>query len=312
MNENGKRITSKDYLENALLEVPGVTEKAANKNRVRAAIKGFFQQRDCFPLVRPVEDEKQLQSLSSAGADVLRPKFVKQMEDLRTRVMTSADPKIIKSGLVSGYMLVELASSWVAAVNDGQVPSVEDTWTNVCQAECRKQVSNLQAKYLAQQKEILESLPVSEEELAAWNREEVEAARKAFKANTSTLQDALRASALDTLDELLAKDFADLKQRNEAKAQERLHQLLDEHFTPVEQAIDSDQYGGWGGQQGFKEAKDRARQAVITGYDRGKGATPRVVLERLEQLTNKAAQRMMQQLIDRHQVRRRPPREVTV
>ena len=67
VNENGKRITSKEYLENALLEVPGVTEKAANKNRVRAAIKGFFQQRDCFPLVRPVEDESLLQTLSSAA-----------------------------------------------------------------------------------------------------------------------------------------------------------------------------------------------------------------------------------------------------
>ena len=35
--------------------------------------------------------------------------------------MTSADAKMIKSGLVSGFMLVELVQSWVSAVNDGKV-----------------------------------------------------------------------------------------------------------------------------------------------------------------------------------------------
>ena len=54
-------------------EMPGVSEKAANKNRIRTAIKGFFQQRDCFPLVRPVEDESLLQTLSSAAVS-LHPK----------------------------------------------------------------------------------------------------------------------------------------------------------------------------------------------------------------------------------------------
>ena len=67
VNEHGKTISSKEYLESALQEMPGVSEKAANKNRIRTAIKGFFQQRDCFPLVRPVEDESLLQTLSSAA-----------------------------------------------------------------------------------------------------------------------------------------------------------------------------------------------------------------------------------------------------
>jgi hypothetical protein len=41
--------------------------------------------------------------------------------------------------------------SWVAAVNEGKVPNVDDTWSNVCQAECRKQVASRQAVYLEQQ-----------------------------------------------------------------------------------------------------------------------------------------------------------------
>jgi len=39
----------------------------------------------------------------------------------------------------------------VAAVNQGKVPNVDDTWSNVCQAECRKQVASRQGAYLEQQ-----------------------------------------------------------------------------------------------------------------------------------------------------------------
>lgn len=46
---------------------------------------------------------------------------------------------------------MELVESWVAAVNQGKVPNVDDTWSNVCQAECRKQVASRQGAYLEQQ-----------------------------------------------------------------------------------------------------------------------------------------------------------------
>ena len=157
---------------------------------------------------------------------MLRPKFVKQMADLRSRVMTSADPKTIKSGRVSGYMLVELAQSWVQAVNDGQVPNIEDTWTNVCQAECRKHVAALQTKYAAAQRELRDSLPLSEAELHAWHREAVDDARKAFSKQTATLQEDMRAAALDSLEALLAGEWEALLAANETQSQEQARNLL--------------------------------------------------------------------------------------
>jgi hypothetical protein len=303
VNENGKRITSREYLENALLEAPGVSEKAANKNRIRAAIKGFFQQRDCYPLVRPVEDESMLQSLSSCSDEVLRPKFVMQMQDLRSKVMTSADPKKIRSGLVSGSMLVELAQSWVHAVNTGSVPDVEDTWTNVCQAECRKHVMSLHAKYLAQQQELRETLPLPDNELLVWHREAVERARKDFKKATGTLQEDMRAHALDSLEALLAKELENLHAQNEAMSKEQLHTLLEKYVSPIELALERGEYENWAGQKGFQEAKERARRAILDAHIRADShAAQQLVTEHLERLTSKAAQRMLQlQLVAREE-----------
>ncbi|MCP3686585.1 MAG: hypothetical protein GY861_28435 [bacterium] len=60
VNKHGEKITEKGYLENALDEQKGVTDVIENKNRIRRLLKHFFQERDCYTLIRPVEDEKKL------------------------------------------------------------------------------------------------------------------------------------------------------------------------------------------------------------------------------------------------------------
>jgi hypothetical protein len=63
-DKHGLMISSKEYLENALTEQKGVTDKIENKNRIRRLLKAFFKERDCSTLIRPVEDEKLLQNLN--------------------------------------------------------------------------------------------------------------------------------------------------------------------------------------------------------------------------------------------------------
>ncbi len=57
-DKHGVKISSKEYLENALSEQRGVTDIIENKNRIRRLLKYFFKERDCYTLVRPVEDEE--------------------------------------------------------------------------------------------------------------------------------------------------------------------------------------------------------------------------------------------------------------
>jgi len=57
----GNPITSKEYLENALRSQKGMSETAENKNRIRRLITSFFKERDCAMLVRPLQNEKEIQ-----------------------------------------------------------------------------------------------------------------------------------------------------------------------------------------------------------------------------------------------------------
>jgi len=46
-DSNGNAITMKDYLENSLKDVKGVSENIQQKNRIRKILRDFFPSRDC-------------------------------------------------------------------------------------------------------------------------------------------------------------------------------------------------------------------------------------------------------------------------
>jgi Guanylate-binding protein, C-terminal domain len=57
------------------------------------------------------------------------------MGKLKHKVFTKARPKSMNGHSLNGCMLVELALSYVTALNNGEVPVIESAWTNVCQFE---------------------------------------------------------------------------------------------------------------------------------------------------------------------------------
>ena len=56
----GNAITSKEYLEQSLNLQKGFSDAIEHKNRIRRLIKQVFPDRDCFTMIRPVENEKNL------------------------------------------------------------------------------------------------------------------------------------------------------------------------------------------------------------------------------------------------------------
>jgi hypothetical protein len=57
-------------------------------------------------MVRPVEDERMLQNLASAGEEIMRPEFNQQVNTLRQKSLKKVKPKQIKGRSVNGPMLV--------------------------------------------------------------------------------------------------------------------------------------------------------------------------------------------------------------
>lgn len=86
VTDKGEDITPTEYLEQALKHQPKTTPAAERKNQIRKQLRTFFEHRDCFSLVRPTEQERDLQNLSTLPANRLRPEFVKLISQLKTHI----------------------------------------------------------------------------------------------------------------------------------------------------------------------------------------------------------------------------------
>ena len=76
LDNDGNKINSKEYLEQSLRELRGTSDAIENKNRTRRMITSFFKDRDCYTMVRPTENERDLQKLQDLTNGNMRPEFV--------------------------------------------------------------------------------------------------------------------------------------------------------------------------------------------------------------------------------------------
>jgi hypothetical protein len=147
-DSEGNTITAKQYLENALQLIKGSSDFIESKNQVRKMIQTYFPERDCFALVRPVEDEKDLQNLQSLDDSQIRQEFQEQAETLRNKVSKKVKPKMLNNRLLNGNMLVELLKSILDSINQGSIPVIESSWKYVMHNECIKNINEIQEKFL--------------------------------------------------------------------------------------------------------------------------------------------------------------------
>ena len=146
-DSEGNPISSKQYLENSLMEQEGTTDTILEKNLIRQKIKSYFLERDCFPMVRPVENEKDLQNLMNLSDDEIRPEFVSQSNHLREMIYSTVKPKNFGGKVLSGEMLIELVESIINSINDGAIPVIENSWKYITNNECIKNIKTLVEYY---------------------------------------------------------------------------------------------------------------------------------------------------------------------
>lgn len=131
-------ISPKEYLENALAAQKGVSDNVESKNRIRRMLKHFFRERDCATMIRPVENEKDLQKLDEMEEDFFRAEFVEQMKNVRKKIFKKIKPKTLNGKNLTGPMLVEICKAYAEAINSGKVPNIESAWTYLCQQQSYK------------------------------------------------------------------------------------------------------------------------------------------------------------------------------
>lgn len=65
-----------EYLDNCLKPIEGDSVDVQKKNKIRATINNYFKQRGCHCLIRPVNDEKQLQRIEEVSLKDMKPLFL--------------------------------------------------------------------------------------------------------------------------------------------------------------------------------------------------------------------------------------------
>ncbi|KAM7500756.1 hypothetical protein LguiA_025170 [Lonicera macranthoides] len=136
--EDNRRITPRDYLELALRPVQGGPRDVAAKNEIRESIRALFPDRECFTLVRPSSNEKDLQRLDQIPLKELRSEFINGLDTFTKFVFERTRPKQVGSTVMTGPIFAHITQSFLDALNNGAVPTITSSWQSVEEAECQR------------------------------------------------------------------------------------------------------------------------------------------------------------------------------
>ncbi|XP_076892060.1 uncharacterized protein LOC143543677 [Bidens hawaiensis] len=147
--EDDRKITPRDYLELALRPVTGGVRDVAAKNEIRESIRALFPDRDCFTLVRPLNNENDLQRLDQIPLDNMRPEFKSGLDALTRFVFERTRPKQVGSAVMTGPIFARITQSFLDALNNGAVPTITSSWQSVEEAECERAYDSATELYVS-------------------------------------------------------------------------------------------------------------------------------------------------------------------
>jgi hypothetical protein len=263
---SGRPITSREYFESALQQQKGASEAIEQKNRIRRLLCEFFQQRDCCTMVRPVTNEELLQNLDQVPVDQLRPEFVAEMKNLRSRILGQSPIKTLNGKELDGAALVSLAESYSHAINSGSVPNIGEAWDSLCLNQNIRRMEAVVAEFKDKHFPRLQSLIPCE---PAHLRLQYDSA--AAKSNADLQKDLFgEAGVLEEyrvkLAEALGALLNTLLAENERIGEEKCVKLLKELYAPVEIKLRENAFSS------FNEYEQQ-RRIVIQSY---KDSAPKV------------------------------------
>jgi len=102
--------------------------------------------------------------------------------NLRKKVLTKMKPKKLNGKNLNGEMFVSLCNSYVAAINNGAIPNIENAWNYMCKDECIKAVNAAFETYERSLKEnLISKIPTTSEEIKSINKLSKESAMEVYK-----------------------------------------------------------------------------------------------------------------------------------
>eukprot|EP00826_Nyctotherus_ovalis_P039863 TRINITY_DN3866_c0_g2_i4.p1 TRINITY_DN3866_c0_g2~~TRINITY_DN3866_c0_g2_i4.p1 ORF type:complete len:780 (+),score=309.70 TRINITY_DN3866_c0_g2_i4:73-2412(+) len=164
-----KKKSPRDYLEDNLKPQTAMDEEGLRKNAIRQTITGFFQERDCFTLVRPVNDEAKIAHIEDMQYGDLRPEFTKACDVLIHRMLSRARVKTVRGVALTASMFMGLALEYIQSLNDHETPTILTALERVLLDEARKNTESLFESFSGKLEERAppSSMPMEEEDLTS-------------------------------------------------------------------------------------------------------------------------------------------------
>lgn len=159
--------TSREYFEENLRPQASVKEETLKKNAIRQTIAGFFQERDCFTLVRPVHDESKIAHIEDLQYEDLRPEFRKSCDQVVQRILSRVRVKTVNGVPLTASMFMGLALEYIQSLNDHEAPTILTALERVLLDEARRHTEKIFEDFATKISEKIPSsqLPMEEQDL---------------------------------------------------------------------------------------------------------------------------------------------------
>ncbi|XP_013405776.1 guanylate-binding protein 2-like [Lingula anatina] len=255
-----KPCTEDEYLKWALQLKAGRSQAIRDYNYPRECITSSFKDTKCFTLCRPVEEDSKLHTLDTLNTEDLKPEFVQQSKHFKEWILKQKMQMNVGGCIISGRRLLQLAQSYVGAINDGAVPCVQSAVTVMGRNECKQAIKLASAAYEREMDDALgEALPVDIEGLSEKHQSAFDSAVKLYHANAMLDSDGEYSEKLQAT---LINRFRGYTEKNWLASVQKCDLLL-KGFE----------------QESLKPKLDEAAFSVHGGYEKYKGEIDTIVMK---------------------------------
>lgn len=133
-------------------------KNSGDNNLIRENIIKYFPDRDCVTLVRPVEQETELQKLNDIPYEKLKPTFKWEFKQLKDKIYKETVPKKINGKKLTGRILAQLIIEFVNTINSGSIPNINNSWDSVINKDIKDYYEKALIKFKTSTKKLSENI----------------------------------------------------------------------------------------------------------------------------------------------------------
>lgn len=164
--------SSDDYMERALLPRDDWPQESG-KRVIRNLFKQVFPKRNCFTLVRPVNDERLLRNIEDLGFSQLRVEFREELGYLLEMIRSQSQVKRIKGKSLNGPAFCLFLQHVADCLNSDSFPGLSTVNERLCQFERNQVVKKAMETFSGILESVKGEFPMDKDALT----EQIEAAR---------------------------------------------------------------------------------------------------------------------------------------